>query len=354
MNDAIFELRGLTRHFGEVVAVRDVDLALRQGEFVSFLGPSGSGKTTTLMMVAGLLAPTSGSILLHGQELAPMPPYRRNIGMVFQNYALFPHLTVAANVAFPLEMRRVKRAEIVRRVRDALALVGLPDHGGRLPSQLSGGQQQRVALARALVYEPPLLLMDEPLGALDKKLREQMQLEITRLHRELGMTVLYVTHDQEEALVMSDRIAIFNNGRIEQAGRPQDVYERPATRFVAGFIGESSFIEGRVIAVADGQAVLETAHGRLHGHAGAPFAVGDAAVLAVRPERIALGTDAANTVRATLTELIYFGESYKFIARLADGGEISGRLPLTAGGALHPGGEVALCWRPLECNILPS
>jgi len=349
----IFELRGITRHFADVVAVDSVDLALEQGEFVSFLGPSGSGKTTTLMMVAGLLAPTRGEILLHGQNLAPMPPYKRNIGMVFQNYALFPHLTVAANVAFPLEMRRVKRPEITRRVQQALALVGLPGHATRLPSQLSGGQQQRVALARALVYAPPLLLMDEPLGALDKKLREQMQLEITRLHRELGMTVLYVTHDQEEALVMSDRIAIFNHGRIEQAGRPQHVYERPATRFVAGFIGESSFLEGRITAIADGQATLETAHGMLHGHPGAPFTVGDKAVLAVRPERIALGTTSANTVRGTLTELIYFGGSYKFIARLPDGAEISGRLPLTADGALNPGSEVALCWRPEECNILP-
>ncbi len=350
--EPIFELRGLTRHFGDVVAVDGVDLALAQGEFVSFLGPSGSGKTTTLMMVAGLLAPTRGQILLRGQDLAPMPPHRRNIGMVFQNYALFPHLSVAANVAFPLEMRRVKRAEIERRVRDALALVGLPDHGARLPAQLSGGQQQRVALARALVYEPPLLLMDEPLGALDKNLREQMQLEISRLHRELRMTVLYVTHDQEEALIMSDRIAVFNGGRIEQVGRPREVYERPATRFVAGFVGESSFIAGRVTSIADGIATLETAHGVLRGHA-AGVVPGALAVLAVRPERIALAS-AENALRARLAEVIYFGDSYKLIARLPDGTELSGRLPLGGADALEEGAEVTLGWHPAACNVLPA
>ncbi len=279
----VLVLRDVAKHFGSVTAVETIDLALQQGEFVSFLGPSGSGKTTTLMMVAGLQSPTRGSILLHGQELAPVPPYKRNIGMVFQHYALFPHLTVAGNVAFPLEMRRVGRAEITRRVRNALTLVGLPDYGSRWPAQLSGCQQQRVALARALVYEPPVLLMDEPLGALDRKLRAQMQLEISRLHRDLGMTVLYVTHDQEEALVMSARIAVFNRGRIEQIGRPHELYERPTSRFVAGFIGESSFMEGRVTAVAADCVTLETVHGVLRGHPGSRFAPGDPAVIAVRP-----------------------------------------------------------------------
>src|SRR5580704_3961229 len=231
MAEPILELRGLRKTYGTQVAVDALSLALAPGEFLCLLGPSGSGKTTTLGMIAGLIEPTRGEIMLQARPIANLPPYRRNIGVVFQSYALFPHLTVAANIAFPLEMRGLKRAEIRQRVAKVLSLVDLAGYETRLPAQLSGGQQQRVALARAIVFEPPLLLMDEPLGALDKKLREQMQLEIKQLHRKLAMSIIYVTHDQEEALTMSDRIAVLNNGRIQQIGTPSDLYEHPQTRF---------------------------------------------------------------------------------------------------------------------------
>jgi putative spermidine/putrescine transport system ATP-binding protein len=259
MSDAILELRNVRKTYADVNAVDGVSIKLAAGEFLSFLGPSGSGKTTTLSMIAGLTPSTSGEILLRGQPLNPLPPYRRNIGVVFQNYALFPHMSVERNVAFPLEMRSVPRADIERRVAKVLSLIGLAAHGKRLPSELSGGQQQRVAVARAIVFEPPLLLMDEPLGALDKKLREQMQLEIKQLHRNLGITIIYVTHDQEEALTMSNRIAVFNNGKIEQLGTPSDLYEHPRTRFVANFIGETNLFPGTVAEMSDGSRCAQDA-----------------------------------------------------------------------------------------------
>src|SRR6195256_6330329 len=268
INAPVLELRGVRKSYGGEVAVENVDLELRNEEFLTFLGPSGSGKTTTLMMVAGLQQPDAGSIRLNGVSVASLPPYRRDVGMVFQNYALFPHMTVRRNVAFPLEMRGTPAAEIARLVDEALALVKLPDHGERLPKQLSGGQQQRVALARAMVYRPALLLMDEPLGALDRKLREQLQLEIKRVHREREISVLYVTHDQDEALTMSDRIAVFNQGRIEQIGTPEELYDRPATRFVAGFIGDTNLLSGRAVGVVDGTCEVESAAGRVRAATG--------------------------------------------------------------------------------------
>src|SRR5260370_2229349 len=249
MDGSVLELAGVRKRYDSLVAVDDLDLTLDTGEFLTLLGPSGSGKTTTLMMVAGLQQPDAGSITLNGVSVASLPPYRRDVGMVFQNYALFPHMTVRRNVAFPLEMRGTPAAEIARLVDEALALVKLPDLGDRLPRQLSGGQQQRVALARAMVYGPALLLMDEPLGALDKKLRAQLQLEIKRVHRERRMSVLYATHDQDEALTMSDRNSVVHAGRIEQIGTPHELYETPATRFVAGFIGDTNFFPGRVVTV---------------------------------------------------------------------------------------------------------
>ncbi|TGT71842.1 MULTISPECIES: ABC transporter ATP-binding protein [unclassified Mesorhizobium] len=243
MDGASVSVRGLYKRYGAVGAVKGVDIEVRPGEFLSLLGPSGSGKTTLLMMIAGFEMPTAGSIRIGDGDVTYVAPNRRNIGMVFQRYALFPHMTVADNVAFPLRMRKVAKAEIARRVADALALVQLQDFGKRLPSELSGGQQQRVAVARALVFEPPVLLMDEPLGALDKKLREQMQIEIKRLQQRLGVTVIYVTHDQEEALTMSDRIAVMRNGSLEQIGSPTELYDSPATPFVAGFVGKTNFLE---------------------------------------------------------------------------------------------------------------
>ena len=238
-------LRNLRKLFGSVVATDDVDLEVPHGEFLTLLGPSGSGKTTTLRMIAGFTAPSGGTIEIDGSDMTRVPAHRRNVGMVFQNYALFPHMTASQNIAFPLQMRGVSRETTRRRINEALRLIKLEDFGSRYPRELSGGQQQRIALARAVVFRPCLLLMDEPLGALDRKLREALQLEIMRVGRELRASILYVTHDQEEALLMSDRIAIFNKGRIEQIGSGEDLYDQPATLFVAEFIGESNIIRGR-------------------------------------------------------------------------------------------------------------
>ena len=258
---------------GLTLAVRDLTLDVAQGEFLTLLGPSGSGKTTTLNMLAGFERPTRGEILLGGKPVDRLPPYERNIGMVFQSYALFPHMTVGENVAFPLSVRRMPRANIAERVRRALAMVRLEALSERRPAQLSGGQQQRIALARALVFEPSLVLMDEPLGALDKKLREQMQIEIKLLHERLGLTVVYVTHDQSEALTMSDRIAVFHDGRVVQQGTPDSLYSQPRDAFVAGFIGENNMLFGTVEAIANGHVrvalggglqVVATAVGELH------------------------------------------------------------------------------------------
>jgi putative spermidine/putrescine transport system ATP-binding protein len=320
----VLELSGVSKRYDSVVAVDALDLGLRTGEFLTLLGPSGSGKTTTLMMVAGLQQPDAGTITLNGTSVARLPPYRRDIGMVFQSYALFPHMSVRRNVAFPLEMRGLAKAEIARLVDEALALVKLPDHGDRLPKQLSGGQQQRVALARAMVYRPALLLMDEPLGALDRKLREQLQLEIKRVHRDRGVSVLYVTHDQEEALTMSDRIAVFNKGRIEQIGTPEELYDRPTTRFVASFIGDTNLVEGRVLGVAGGICEIETAAGRVVASTPTPLAAGSAVSIAVRPERIVLAPveTAGVGLEGVIVEQVFLGTSRKYVVRLADGTEI--------------------------------
>src|SRR6266567_8624280 len=244
MKSACVAVRDLSKSYGPATAVSGVSINVRAGEFLSLLGPSGSGKTTLLMMIAGFEAPTAGAIHIDDRDITELAPNKRNIGMVFQRYALFPHMSVADNIAFPLRMRRTPKAEIRRRVEAALALVQLEEYGGRLPSQLSGGQQQRIAVARALVFEPPVLLMDEPLGALDKNLREQMQIEIKRIQQSLGVTVIYVTHDQEEALTMSDRIAVMRNGCLEQIGSPTELYDNPATSFVADFVGKTNFLEG--------------------------------------------------------------------------------------------------------------
>ena len=329
MTEPILQVERLRKVHGEYVAVDDVSFSMATGEFLTLLGPSGSGKTTTLQMITGLTSVTSGDIWLEGKLLQPLPPHRRNIGVVFQNYALFPHMTVAKNVAFPLEARRTPAAEINQRVTEVLEIVGLPGLDKRYPSQLSGGQQQRVALARAMVFRPRLLLMDEPLGALDKKLREQIQLEIVRLHRELGMSIIYVTHDQEEALVMSDRIAVFNNGRIEQVGSAQDVYEHPNSLFIAGFIGDTNFIAGTVLARQGDTCVIRNSSTiEAHVLPASRLAKGDRAVMAVRPERIQvrpLGDpveQGANVLTGRVVTVVYLGKSRKYVVRCDDGNEI--------------------------------
>jgi putative spermidine/putrescine transport system ATP-binding protein len=322
-------VRGLRKSFGDATAVDGVDLEVRRGEFVTLLGPSGSGKTTTLRMVAGFMAPSGGSIEIDGSDMTRVPPYRRDVGMVFQNYALFPHMTAAQNIAFPLQMRRIARPEVNRRVADALALVKLEKFGDRYPRQLSGGQQQRIALARAVVFEPQLLLMDEPLGALDRKLREALQLEILHVSRQLGATVLYVTHDQEEALVMSDRIAIFSAGRIEQLGSGEDLYDRPVSLFVADFIGESNILRGRYEGDDSGTGWVARGTWRWRVSAAAAqrsaLATGAAAALVVRPERIRIVAgdagvpDGANAVEATVVDALYLGSDRKYGLTLSDG-----------------------------------
>lgn len=310
---ARLQLIELTKVYGDVVAADRVTLDIAPGEFITLLGPSGSGKTTTLMMVAGFVIPTSGQILVDGEDIAFRPPHKRNIGMVFQNYALFPHMTVAENIAFPLKMRKWPRDRIEQAVREALQLVRLPGFEQRYPRQLSGGQQQRVALARALVFRPPVLLMDEPLGALDKKLREEMQLEIKHIQESLKITTIYVTHDQEEALTMSDRIAVMRDGRIEQVGSPRELYERPANEFVASFIGESNFLDGR-LARQDGRCFLVTEEGwQLAIPTVESLRTGDRVAIAVRPERIVLGEERGeNRLEGTIQEIIYVGEATKF------------------------------------------
>lgn len=285
------ELRNICKHFGEVTAVHDLDLQISDGEFFSLIGPSGCGKTTTLRMVAGFEQPTTGEITINGRPVAGTPPYQRPVNTVFQNYALFPHMTVAENVAFGLEMSNVGRAEIQRRVGEALELVQLPQMASRKPKQLSGGQQQRVALARALVNRPQVLLLDEPLGALDLKLRKEMQLELKHIQSEVGITFIYVTHDQEEAMTMSDRIGIMSNGVLQQVGTPREVYERPINRFVADFIGETNFITGSVTSVGQYPTVCLCLTGEVPvlGMADdCPVEVEQEITLAIRPERINL------------------------------------------------------------------
>jgi putative spermidine/putrescine transport system ATP-binding protein len=348
-------LRSLRKSFGSAVAVDVVDLEVRRGEFLTLLGPSGSGKTTTLRMVAGFMAPSGGSIEIDGRDMTRVPPYRRDVGMVFQNYALFPHMTAAQNVAFPLRMRGRPKAEIERRVADALNLVKLGDLGGRYPRQLSGGQQQRIALARAVVFEPRLLLMDEPLGALDRKLRKSLQLEIIHISRQLGATVLYVTHDQEEALMMSDRIAIFSAGRIEQLGTGDDLYDRPASLFVADFIGESNILRGTYEADGADGGWMTRGTSRLRiGRAAAERSTlesGSASALVVRPERIQIVEEGAepkseeNVVDATVGDVLNLGPDTRYELMLDGGQRVSVREPRSGEGrAREHGDRVRITW----------
>jgi spermidine/putrescine transport system ATP-binding protein len=310
--DVDLEFSHVSKHFGEVRAVDDVSFRVRRGEFLSLLGPSGCGKTTSLRMIAGFERPTAGEIFLDGRAVGDTPPYRRNVNTVFQHYALFPHKSVFDNVAFGLRMKRLAPAAIAAGVERMLALVELPGVGRRFPHQLSGGQQQRVALARALINEPTVLLLDEPLGALDLKVRRRMQQELKRIHREVGVTFVYVTHDQEEALTMSDRIAVMNHGRVEQLATPAAIYERPATRFVASFIGLTNLFPGAVEA-REGSRVIVRLDGGLRVRAEAPAGTepGTKVDVAVRPEKIQMTLDrpvaAANALDGTVVDFVYQG-----------------------------------------------
>ncbi len=343
----------VTKEYQSATAVREVSLEIEAGEFITFLGPSGSGKTTTLNLIAGFFAPTSGDITLDGVSITKLPPHRRNIGMVFQNYSLFPHLDVADNVAFPLVERRVPKAERRERVARMLAMVGLSGFEGRRPSQLSGGQQQRVAIARALIYEPRLVLFDEPLGALDKKLREGLQAELRRIHRELGVTMVFVTHDQEEALSLSDRIAVFDQGGIVQVGTTTELYRRPATPFVASFVGDSNLLSGRVRSLAGGGLVLETPIGEIPLPA---TAAGRAeATVLLRPEHVKLRSERAGLateVHAAVEDIAFLGPFTQVSCRTENGETLRMRCPAGEGEHLSPGDRIEVGWRPENVLLL--
>ncbi|HXV25344.1 MAG TPA: ABC transporter ATP-binding protein [Alphaproteobacteria bacterium] len=315
-------LQSVSRSFGETLALQPTDLQIAPGEFLTLLGPSGSGKTTVLNLVAGYLAPSSGRIIVDGADVTDRPPRLRNMGMVFQNYALFPHLSVLENVAFGLRVRRRPKAEVQRSVSHALALVQLEGMGNRMVATLSGGQQQRVALARALVIQPDVLLMDEPLGALDRQLRKQVQLEIRRLHLAHRRSTLYVTHDQEEALVMSDRIAILRSGKIEQIGTADELYRTPANAFVASFLGESNLLRGRIASLSRGCAELEVPGlpARLAGTAASDLAVGRPAVALIRPEDVRVNAEVG--LPASIVERVYLGELVALRLHLGEGVEL--------------------------------
>ncbi|AYD04800.1 ABC transporter ATP-binding protein [Neorhizobium sp. NCHU2750] len=356
------QLSGVTKLYGQSAAVKDLDLHVQPGRFVTLLGASGSGKTTTLMMLAGFTFPNSGQIRIGRKDVTGLPPGKRNLGVVFQNYSLFPHMTVAQNLAFPLEMRGRSKADIARLVGGTLDMVHLGKMADRYPRQLSGGQQQRVALARAIIFEPQALLMDEPLGALDKNLREHMQIEIKRLHASLGATIVLVTHDQEEALTMSDKIAVMQDGRIAQIADPKTIYERPDSRFVASFIGQSNFLKG-IIETSGNGAALRLADGSAIPCNGRPDLKAGEAVLAVlRPERIVFGGQGSGGresgvpgagLKGRVSDVLYLGHTIKISVTLSDGTEIMTQSSAgTFGGAApETGSDVTIGWgsEPLWC-----
>jgi spermidine/putrescine transport system ATP-binding protein len=346
----MLELRSLTKRFGDFMAVDGVSLAIAPGEFLTFLGASGSGKTTTLRMIAGFETPTAGEILMDGASIADLPPFKREVNTVFQQYALFPHMSVRHNVEYGLRMRRVPAAERRSRVDQALAMVQLGELAARSPRQLSGGQQQRVALARALINRPRVLLLDEPLGALDLKLRKQMQLELKHLQAGLGITFVYVTHDQEEALTMSDRIALMRQGQLIQVGTPRDLYDRPASRYVADFIGETNLLAGTVVESRSGEAALQIGVDMLRGVCDGRLETGREAWLAVRPEAIAVRPpvgewSGGNVVSATVREAVYAGSAVRVHATLTSGQRIVAHV--AAGTSVTVGAAVRLAW-PVE------
>ncbi|WP_192183220.1 ABC transporter ATP-binding protein [Mesorhizobium amorphae] len=351
--DSVVSFKNVSKTYdGKTFVVRNLNLELKKGEFLTLLGPSGSGKTTTLMLIAGFEHPTTGLIQMGGKVINDLPPSRRNIGIVFQNYALFPHMTIAENVAFPLQVRRVSKPEIQERVSAALVKVQLTGFAERKPSQLSGGQQQRVALARALVFNPSLVLMDEPLGALDRRLREVMQLEIRSLHAALGTTFVYVTHDQSEALTMSDRIAVFHEGAVQQLATPTDIYENPRNGFVARFVGESNQFPAILRGTEDGCAIVETPDGVLKGrHFLADEAGGDQVLVSIRPENISFDGNAGddNCIGAKVIDRIFHGDHVQLSLETASGIKFVGRSSAELG--LQQDDDVVVRIRKEKCII---
>lgn len=343
---------------GKVLVVKDLNLDIAQGEFLTMLGPSGSGKTTCLMMLSGFEPATNGEIYLNQRPINDVPPHKRGIGMVFQNYALFPHMTVAENLAFPLQMRKMSKSQIEERVNRALKMVELDSFGGRRPTQLSGGQQQRVAVARAMVFDPELILMDEPLGALDKNLREQMQYEIKHLHEKLGLTVVYVTHDQTEAMTMSSRVAVFENGIIQQLDTPQKLYEEPKNAFVAAFIGENNRLVGKLEELSDNECTVLVEGTPIKALPVNVDKVGKQSTLSLRPERIVLNPEAgsiANIIECEILEEIYLGDHLRLRVKLLGNEEFIIKVKNSPGIEVPAVGEIMnLGWRLEDCRALDA
>ncbi len=356
-NDPLVRFTGVQKTYdGHTLVVRDLNLNIQSGEFLSLLGPSGSGKTTTLMMLAGFESPTSGEIFLAGKSITKTPPHKRNFGMVFQNYALFPHMTIADNVAYPLSVRKVDKSEREARVKKALDMVHLGGKGDRFPGQLSGGQQQRVALARALVFNPQLVLMDEPLGALDKQLREHMQIELKELHRKLGLTFVYVTHDQSEALTMSDRVAVFNDGLIQQIDVVTQLYETPVNRFVAGFVGDNTVFDGQISAAEGAGCTVQLPCGSALDGVNVNQASANIPVKAcIRPERIhvhfAADRPSANCLQASVDDVIYFGDHLRLRCKVAGQLDATVKVALTSQTVPQTGDAVWLHLPPEHLRV---
>ena len=349
--DDVIELQGIRKAFGDFVAVDEANFSIPRGEFFAMLGPSGCGKTTTLKMIAGFEQPTSGRVLLEGVDVSRTPPYKRNVNTVFQQYALFPHMSVSQNVEFGPRSKRIDKATYEPRVREMLEVVRLTEFANRKPSQLSGGQQQRVALARALVNLPSALLLDEPLAALDLKLREAMQLELKRIQREVGITFVFVTHDQGEALTMSDRIAVMSQGRVEQIGSPEEIYHSPASLFVAGFIGSANLLPGKVTGFDAGDAIVQlTSGGSVRTRVDAGHQVGDHVSVMLRPERLSATTDQpgdGRSIAGTVTELIFQGATTRMELALGDGTRVVAQMTTDTEAPLtQPGSAVHVQWNP--------
>ncbi|WP_299784024.1 ABC transporter ATP-binding protein [uncultured Marivita sp.] len=360
-SDAFVEFERVQKSYdGVQLVVKDLNLTMPKGEFLTMLGPSGSGKTTCLMMLAGFETATHGDIRLDGKPINNIPPHKRGIGMVFQNYALFPHMTIAENLSFPLEVRKIGKSDREAKVKRALDMVEMGAFGGRRPAQLSGGQQQRIALARALVFEPELVLMDEPLGALDKQLREKMQFEITDLAHKLGITVVYVTHDQTEALTMSDRVAVFDDGRIQQLAPPDELYEKPQNSFVAQFIGENNTLEGTIREIKGDTCLVELDDGGLIDAVPVNVSkVGERTRVSIRPERVEINKDrlqeGAHTLKAEVLEFVYMGDIFRTRLRVAGNDEFVIKTRNAPDQVrLQPGTQIEIGWLPEDCRALDA
>lgn len=362
MSSGALTIRQIRKVYGEIEAIKPLDLDIEAGEFVSLLGPSGCGKTTLLRLIAGFEEPTSGQIRLDDEDLLRLPPNKRSVNTVFQSYALFPHLNVAENIAYGLKRSRVKKDEIQHRVSDVLRLVQMTKFAERKPDKLSGGQQQRIALARAIVNRPKVLLLDEPMSALDRKLREEMQLELIQLHDELNMTFIFVTHDQQEALAMSDRIVVMNQGDIEQIGSAEEIYQTPNNAFVAEFIGQQTFFDAKVVNTVPGGVELHSATGKMTSSSDQQLAVGSDVRVAIRPEEIRIRQDvqlqdtsqASNQVTGHIMSRSFLGHVFQYLVRIEDGTEVLVRVPATAAPDGDEGDEVILEWHSTAVRVFDN